>query len=84
MDIGPAWSEHQQKLWVFIRSRVKNECDAKDILHQVYLKAREKSATLRDQGKVLNWLYRITRNDIIDYYRSHKNTINLDEELPAV
>ena len=84
MDIGPMWKEHQQKLSFFIRGHVSNRCDAEDLLHEVFLKIKTKSRSLRDREKAVSWIYQITRNAIIDYYRRHKKTVELPEDLPAL
>ena len=83
MEIDQIWQEHQDKLQLFIRSKVSNECDAKDLLQQIFLKARSGHRSLRDRKKILNWLYQVTRNAIVDYYRSRKRMDELPENLPA-
>jgi len=40
------------------------------ILQDVFIKIHTKSATLSDHEKLLPWIYQITRNSIIDYYRT--------------
>ncbi|MBI3322478.1 MAG: sigma-70 family RNA polymerase sigma factor [Candidatus Omnitrophica bacterium] len=83
MEIESVWRDNQDKLFLFIRSKVANECDAKDLLHQVYLKAHERHGTLKDLKKARSWLYQVTRNAIVDYYRSHKRMAELPEDLRA-
>ena len=83
MGIDSIWQEHQDKLRIFVRSKVSNECDAKDLLQQIFLKVQSRHQTLRDRKKILNWFYQVTRNAIIDYYRSRKKTEELPENLPA-
>jgi len=79
MDIEQIWQEHQTKLYAFIRSKISNECDAKDLLQQLFLKIHEKQDTLRDQKKAVSWIYQITRNAVTDYYRTHKRTVELND-----
>jgi len=78
------WETYQLKLEYFIRSRVKDSCIAKDILHDTYLKFQNKIHTVKDPKKVGSWLYQIGRNTIIDYYRSHKKTMELPENIPSL
>ena len=39
--------------------------------------------TLRESNKIQSWLYQITRNTIIDYYRTRKKLDELPETLPV-
>ena len=72
------WIEYHDKLLSFIKSRVSDRFIAEDILHDVFVKIHSRLDTLDEQGKLESWLYQITRNTIIDHYRSNK----IEEELP--
>jgi len=63
------WEEFGGKLHGFIRARVNDEQNAEDILQDVMVKIHLKSATLNEKDKLTSWLYQITRNTIIDFYR---------------
>jgi RNA polymerase sigma-70 factor (ECF subfamily) len=65
----------------FILSRVNDSALAEDIVQDVLIKAYYHLETLKDQGKILPWLYQITRNAIVDYYRQHRPTEELNELL---
>lgn len=72
-------------LHTFIRSRVSNTHDAEDIYQDVMLKILSKSDTLTNEKSLKSWLYTITKNQIIDYYRSRKydlkkNAVALDSQ----
>jgi RNA polymerase sigma-70 factor (ECF subfamily) len=81
--VEPIWKEYHGKLLGFIRARVSDAAVADDILQNVFVKIHAKLDTLRDDGKIQAWLYQITRNAIIDFYRSHKNIGELPESLSA-
>lgn len=66
------WEDFHERLYNFIRSRVKNEQDAEDILQEVFIKIYKKKGSLKDQGKLTSWIFQICRNTIIDYYRKSK------------
>ena len=83
MEIERLWQEHQGKILLFIRSKVPGECDAKDILQQAFLKAKVGHRSVRDERKLLNWIYQVTRNAIMDHYRSRRRLAELPEELAA-
>jgi RNA polymerase sigma-70 factor (ECF subfamily) len=65
----------------FITGRVSDPAQAEDILQDVFLKIHSKIDTLQDQEKLESWVFQITRNAIIDYYRGRKQTVEVDEAL---
>jgi RNA polymerase sigma-70 factor, ECF subfamily len=67
------WHELSHNLRRFINKRVANEYDAEDILQNVFIKIHENSVYLNDGTKLQTWVFRITNNAIIDYYRSTKS-----------
>ena len=71
------WLEYHNRLLAFIRSRVASD-EAEDILQDVFVKLHAQIDSLKDNTKLESWLYQITRNAVIDYYRSKKPT----EKLP--
>ncbi len=84
------WDEFHVPLQQFIRRRVSDETTAEDVLQDVFLKIHQHMETLRDVRKLESWIYQITRNAIVDSYRSTRPTttldaaevLNLPEELP--
>ncbi len=82
-DVAEVWKEHQEKLAFFIRGRISSRCDADDVLQDVYVKVNAGQKSLRDRTKIRSWIYQIARNAIVDYYRSHKKTVELPEDFPA-
>ena len=72
-------TEYQPRLKSFIRKRVSNKEDAEDILQDVFyqlIKALED--TFNPIEQVTAWLYRVTRNVIIN-----KSKKKQEEELPS-
>ena len=71
----------------FIRSRVTDDELAKDLTSVVFKKAFEAIDAFKWQGVSFSaWLYRISRNTIIDQYRSdsRKSTVSLnDRDFPS-
>jgi RNA polymerase sigma-70 factor (ECF subfamily) len=70
MDTDLIWREFYQRLRLFIARRVRDEADAEDILQEVFLRIHDRMATLQDGGRLVAWIYQITRNAIVDYYRA--------------
>ena len=87
-----AWEAFHAPLHQFIRRRVADEATAEDLLQDVFLKIHQQGEQLRDARRLESWIYQITRNLIIDYYRRHHQRetpldevegLDLPEELPA-
>ncbi len=74
------WEAFHTPLQQFIRRRVFDEATAEDVLQDVFLKIHQHMETLRDVKKLESWIYQITRNAIIDSYRSSRPTIPLEAE----
>jgi RNA polymerase sigma-70 factor (ECF subfamily) len=75
------WMEFSGRLKGYIAKRVNNPMIADDILQDVFLKIHSNIHTLKDSSKLQSWIYQITRNAIIDYYRSHRMEYDLPEDL---
>jgi len=71
------WIEYHDKLLYFIKNRVSDSFISEDILHYVFIKIHTKLDMLDEPKKLRSWLYQITRNTIIDYYRTHQIEIDL-------
>ena len=84
------WETFHAPLKQFIRRRVSDDATAEDLLQDVFLDIHQHIDTLREVKKLESWIYQVTRNAIIDYYRSKKTTttleapeaLHLSEELP--
>jgi len=63
------WTEFASRLRNFIQSRVRNHAAAEDILQEVFLKIHRKLPTLRTDERLAAWIWRITRNSIVDHFR---------------
>lgn len=73
-----AWADYRAELLRFVAARVRDPDAAEDIVHDVFVKAYRHRDDLENRVNLRAWLYRITRNTIVDYYRSQRRT----EELP--
>ena len=79
--IEQAWQEYQAKLTLFIRSKVDTTEDAEDILNDVFAALIKQNRDNQIPDKIISWLYRVTRNKIIDYYRTKKQLFELPDNL---
>lgn len=81
------WLSHKDQLRRYIVKQTGDFDLADDILQEVYIKASQNIHQLEGKGKLKNWLYRITHNTIVDFYRtnqSHEELMdNQAEEQPS-
>ncbi len=82
-NIEPIWKEYHNRLHGFILGRVNDRPTADDILQDVFLRIYLRIDTLREDSKIQSWIYQITRNAIIDYYRAKKTTAELPQSIAA-
>ncbi len=78
------WQEYHHRLHGFIQSRVGDTSLADDILQDVFTRIHSRIDSLRDSRKIQSWIYQITRNAIIDFYRSRKMSEELPESLANI
>lgn len=79
--VEKAWLAYQQKLLSYIRSKVETKEDAEELLNDVFVKLTRAIADNSPPDNVSAWLYRVTKNSIIDYYRMKKRSEPLPEDL---
>ena len=77
---------HQQRLFSFIYSKVKDRDITEDVFQDTFIKVIRtlKKGTYNEEGKFLPWVMRIAHNLVIDHFRktnrmpSFKNTNEFD------
>lgn len=72
-NITNIWEKFNKELYVYILSRVKDSDAAKDILQDSFIKIQKNISALEKKESLRFWLYKITYNSTIDYFRSKKN-----------
>jgi RNA polymerase sigma-70 factor (ECF subfamily) len=78
------WKEFRGALKGFVLKRVQNEEDSEDILQDVFSKIHDNIGSLKDESRLRPWIYQITRNAIIDYYRSCKPTMEFTDTVQEI
>ena len=69
-DTQQIWADFGGRLHAFIARRVDSTADADDILQEVFVRIHRHADSLERQERLTSWLYQVTRNAIIDYYRA--------------
>jgi RNA polymerase sigma-70 factor, ECF subfamily len=78
---GRLYDEYFSQIYAYVLRRVANVPVAQDITSEVFFKALNKLGQYKWQGKpFLAWLYTITGNEIISYFRGkYKTTLPLED-----
>ena len=64
-------AENRSLFEIFLHRRVQDDFTVQDLLQQSFVKAIQQQHSLTNEESVVPWFYRILRNTVIDYYRSH-------------
>ena len=65
--------KERPRLLAFVRNHVNNYEDAEDILQDVFFRLVNASNVVEPIEQLTAWLFKVTRNRIIDWYRSRKH-----------
>ena len=68
-DPDQIWMQVHHRLRDFIVRRVSSSTEADDILQEVFLRMHRGLSGLKDQRRILSWIFQITRHAIADYFR---------------
>jgi RNA polymerase sigma-70 factor (ECF subfamily) len=74
------YDKYVKKIYNFIYYKTCHRETAEDLTSQTFIKSLEAINNFNpDRGSFSSWLYRIARNNVIDYYRksSRKKTVNV-------
>ena len=76
--------DYKDKITAYVRSRIENKYDVEDIVSTVFLKIYQKIDSFDESKASLStWIYTITRNTVIDYFREIKTHIEFLDEIEA-
>ena len=81
-DMEQIYLEYHDKVMGYIRARVQGWADAEDLCADVFEKVQRKLADYdAEKAKMSTWIFTITRNTVIDFFRRNKHPEELDENL---
>ena len=76
------YQEYSGKVMGYISARVQRRADAEDLCSEVFEKVfRKMEGYDQEKASVGTWIYTITRNTVIDYFRKNRPTAELDDSL---
>ncbi|WP_108650246.1 sigma-70 family RNA polymerase sigma factor [Dongshaea marina] len=78
------WDQHQDEFYMFLLSRVADPEKAKDLLSELFLKARDNFNSFCDMAQPRAWIYRSAKNLITDEHRRNRDCVDIDKiDFPA-
>lgn len=78
------YRDYHSKVLGYIRSKINNLQDAEDLAADVFVKVYEKYDSFDDtKASVSTWIFTITRNAVIDYFRTSKDYDEVPETIAA-
>ncbi len=82
---GKLYDRYAERIYRFIFLKTGHKGDSEDLLHEVFLAGWRTigSYELRSATPFTSWLYRIAGNRVIDWYRTRKGTMSLDEMMES-
>lgn len=82
--VSDAWDNHEAELRGFLHNRLSDHDQAEDLLQDVFLKAMREGTKFCELDNTRAWLFRVTRNALIDHLRTHKLHDEVPDDLTAV
>lgn len=81
VTIEQIWQQYSVSLKRLLQSKVANPADVDDLLQEVLIKTHQQIGSLRATDRLKPWLYSLTRNLVIDFYRRRgRHNANLSQE----
>ena len=82
IDMEHVYLQYSGKVMGYLQARLHNRSLSEDLCAEVFEKAiRKQDSFDPDKASVSTWIFTITRNTLIDYYRRSRPTEELDENL---
>lgn len=76
---GQIYDLYFEKVYRFIYYRVNHKEAAEDLVSETFIRAWDNLSEMHAPSSFTGWIYRIARNLVIDYYRSRKLTVDLND-----
>jgi RNA polymerase sigma-70 factor, ECF subfamily len=76
---GYIYDHFRERIFKFIFFRVGHKEMAEDLMSDTFVKAWIKISDISSPRALSAWIYQVAKNNIIDYYRIRKTTIDIEE-----
>ncbi|MDD5431090.1 MAG: RNA polymerase sigma factor [Candidatus Pacebacteria bacterium] len=79
---GVLYNHYLPKIYRFVFLKVSSKSSAEDLSHEVFLNAwKNINSYVHREFPFSSWLYQLARNEVIDFYRTTKKNISLEDIL---
>lgn len=79
-EFAQLYDKYAKSIYRFIYYKTHHKETAEDLTSNTFIKALDNFGTFdKKKGQFSTWLYQIARNTIIDFYRTKKNNINIED-----
>ena len=76
------YTDYKDKVFAYIRNHVNSQEDAEDLCADVFVKVYDKLDTFDEsKARISTWIYSITSNTVIDFYRTNHIHSEIPEDL---
>ena len=87
-DANEIWREVHQGLRAFIAKRVTDEASVEGLSQEVFVRMQRGLGGLKNESRLVAWIYQIARHAIIDYYRARarqpERSVGLASDLESL
>jgi RNA polymerase sigma-70 factor, ECF subfamily len=80
MEVAAIYNQFHYELLGYVQRRIRSREDAEDVLQNVFIKISTNVGALTDEVKLKGWIFTITRNAIIDYYRANASNQRISKD----
>ena len=82
LDITQIYLEYRDRVMGYIYARLRSRADAEDLCQDVFEKVHTKLDRFDpEKASISTWIYSITRNSVIDFYRKSRPFGELTENI---
>lgn len=79
-DREQIYIEYEDKVRRYVKGKIQNRQDIEDLVSSVFLKVYQNINSFDEKtASFSTWIYTITRNTVIDYFKAHKTACELPE-----
>ena len=79
-NFGEIYDKYAKRIYNFIYYKTHHKETTEDLTSQTFMKALNKFSEFNGaKGSFSSWIYTIARNNVIDFYRTKKVNVNVDD-----
>ena len=82
IDWEAVYREYEQKMRSYVSGKVENPADVDDLCGEIFLRViRAEEAFSGESRAISSYIYMTTRNTVIQYYRKHRQFVEIPETM---